>query len=339
MSIRDTNYFPSNVVKYILLFATSFILSQAVGQSVDSVRTAILDSVSIVEADTLDSAMVTQALPVKFDSTAYYTRELSFTRYLITSEQYQDALFLLSRLEAESASASSEQRDSIRFMMGWVNYFDQNFEESIYLLSKVSDDSEISTQAKFYKSICFVYLMEYDQAKQNLNEITLDSGSLEWELKMFQLGAIALLERDYNSFDSLSPYFSENHFQFSIEEQSMLIYHEELSSYKRKSPWIAGGLSALFPGIGKFYAGYRGTPFGAMYMTLPLALVAIEAVILAGVLSPQFLVLGALFGVFYVGNIWGSALSVFSIKKEIFNEIDRNIIYDMHIPLRRVFWQ
>ena len=76
-----------------------------------------------------------------------------------------------------------------------------------------------------------------------------------------------------------------------------------------------------------------------MYMTLPLALVAIEAVILAGVLSPQFLVLGALFGVFYVGNIWGSALSVFSIKKEIFNEIDRNIIYDMHIPLRRVFWQ
>ena len=179
---------------------------------------------------------------------------------------------------------------------------------------------------------------EYDSAKSILLNLDVDSYDILNELRVLQLTAISLLQRDFESYDSISVNLTGKHFQFSQEEKSIASYHENLTKYKQKSPWIAGGLSALFPGLGKFYAGYIGSPFGTMAMTLPLAAVAIEAALIAGVLSPAFLVLGSIFGVFYIGNIWGSTLSVYTIKKEIYDEIDSNITYDMHIPLRRVFW-
>jgi hypothetical protein len=56
-----------------------------------------------------------------------------------------------------------------------------------------------------------------------------------------------------------------------------------------------------------------------------------------GVSSPRFIIYGSLFSLFYIGNIWGSALSV-KIKRQEFNEkIDEQILFDMHIPLRTLF--
>ena len=310
-----------------------------------------VDTITSIDTDNLppqsdSSGLITnidstETIPekVQFDSLDYFSNELSFVSYLITNEQYKDATFLLNRLDVQSKSASLEQQDSITYLRGWIYYFNREFTDAIGVLSQVSNTYEIGLQARFYESICYVYLEEFDKAKTRLSIIQLDSGSQLWELRMLQYASISLLTRDYEEFDSLSAYFSNRYFEFSTEEKSMVTYHHELSTYKRKSPWVAGFMSALFPGIGKFYAGYRGTPLGTMYMTLPLAAVAVEAALIAGLLSPQFLILGGLFGIFYIGNIWGSALSVYSMKREIYDEIDRNILFDMHIPLRRVFWQ
>lgn len=328
------------MIRYFLVFLVQLCITTGLSAQSDLLS---LDNENI-QLDSIDNDSA--ALDSEFgqsidqiDSNKYFSKELSFVSYLITNEQFSDASFLLNRLESQSKSASQEQHDSITYMRGWIYYFNREFTDAIGLLSQVSNDYNIGIQARFYESICNVYLEEYDKARIQLDTIQLDSGSQLWELRMLQYASISLLTRDYEEFDSLSAFLSNRYFEFATEEKSMVTYHEELSTYKRKSPWIAGFLSALFPGIGKFYAGYRGTPFGTMYMTLPLAAVAIEAIIIAGLLSPQFLILGGLFGIFYIGNIWGSALSVYSIKKEIYDEIDRNILFDMHIPLRRVFWQ
>jgi hypothetical protein len=323
-------------VKYFLSITTALFLaysSTLYGQQ-------ILGHDSII-VDATDSIVGSDSIPVveaRFDSLSYFSSELKFAHHLISNEQYNDAKFLLHKLQSESSSATQSHIDSINHLLGWTTYFNREFNEAIDLFSKVSTSSDIGVQSKFYKSICFVYTQEYDSAKATLISIDLDSGEMLWELSILQLSAIALLEREYTTYDSLSSFLSGRHFQFATEETGMASHSKDLSGYKQKSPWIAGGLSALFPGLGKFYAGYIGLPFGTMSMTLPLAAVAIEAALVAGILSPPFLILGGVFAVFYVGNIWGSALSVYTIKKEIYDEIDRNIVFDMHVPLRRVFW-
>lgn len=320
----------------ITLILLSLYQIQAIAQ-IDSLQHDSSASQGLVE----DTSIVlgSEDIESTHDSIKYFSEELAFVTYLITNEQYDDASLLLERLGKESSGANANQIDSIKYIRGWIQYFDRDFPEAISILSTVSDSFNIGKQADFYRAICYVYLEDYETARNTLADIDLDSTSQLWELRQLQYGAIALLNRDYELFDTISNSFTERHFEFANEERSMRTYHEQLSTYKRKSPWIAGFLSALFPGIGKFYSGYRGTPLGTMYMTLPLAAVAIEAAILAGVASVPFIVLGSLFGIFYIGNIWGSALSVYSIQREIYDEIDHNIRFDMHIPLRRVFWQ
>ncbi|MDC1221066.1 hypothetical protein N8Z47_00195 [Salibacteraceae bacterium] len=318
-------------IHFLVLF--HFITGSALAQYEVAVDSNDSDTLRIISS--IDS-VADEAIGL--DSSRYFSRELSFAYYLISNEQYLDARLLLNKLEAESKVAKQSQRDSINYLSGWVYYFSRDFNEAINLFSNVSVLTDIGIQSQFYKSICFVYMEEYDSARSILSNLDVDSSEILNELRVLQLTAISLLERDYESYDSLSVYLTGKHFQFSQEEKSMVSYHKNLTEYKQKSPWIAGGLSALFPGLGKFYAGYIGLPFGTISMTLPLAAVAIEAALIAGVLSPPFLVLGSIFGIFYIGNIWGSVLSVYTIKKEIYDEIDSNITYDMHIPLRRVFW-
>jgi hypothetical protein len=91
------------------------------------------------------------------------------------------------------------------------------------------------------------------------------------------------------------------------------------------------------PGLGKIYSGKKKQGIAAFLPVMSLALLTYEAYRMDGVKSARFIGFGALFGVFYIGNIWGSTLSV-KIKQNEFNrEYDNKILFDMHIPLRNLF--
>lgn len=96
-------------------------------------------------------------------------------------------------------------------------------------------------------------------------------------------------------------------------------------------------MSAVVPGSGKFYAGYRGQALSSMFPTLIFAASAAEAYHRAGPKSFQFIAAASIFSIFYVGNIWGSVLSVKTFYEIRNNEIRNNIMLDLHIPLRRIF--
>lgn len=327
------------LLKFIFSILILFLLT------IESKGQVANDSIAAQELKQDSISDTTAALVVhsEVDSSLWYQRrvssELNFALYLVTNEQYDNAFYLLNELGSKLTGVTDMQRDSIHYLTGWLNYFSQNFSIAIDEFDKIQASSSLGKPAKFYESICYVHLKDYSNAKSILNTIPCDTGTLEHEFKAFQFASIALLERDYVRYDSIREGYTFQYFQFSSEQKAMDLYYEDLSTYKRKSPFIAGFLSALFPGLGKLYTGYRGMPLGAMYMNLPLAAVAIEIALLAGIMSPPFFVFGALFGIFYVGNIWGSAVSVYAIEKELYAEIDHNILFDMHIPLRRLFWQ
>ena len=293
----------------------------------NTVDTSIIDSVLV------DSSQST--IDVKPTRYQLQKEEFTFILYLISSELYDDALYALNRLNTDSI-ANPNMQDSVNYYIGWIKYFKQDFHGAIASFSAV-ESSSVVVASSFYNSICYIQIDSLAKARYVLQNLDVSSDAKLDNLKILQLRGISLLERDFTSYDSLSALSVERSFITESEMNEMTNYADLMRSYKRKSPWIAGLLSAIVPGLGKFYSGYRGTPFGAMYMTIPLGAIAAESLIIAGVASLQFIALGALFGVFYVGNVWGSVLSVYAKEQEFYEELDHNIEFDLHTPVRRAF--
>ena len=292
-----------------------------------TIDTSIIDSVQV------DSSQTTiDAKPTRYQ---LQKEEFTFVLYLISSELYDDALYELNRLNTDSI-ANPNMQDSINYYIGWIKYFKQDFLGAIASFSAV-ESSSLVVASSFYHSICHIQIDSLAKARQVLQNIDVSTDAKLNNLKILQLRGISLLERDFASYDSLSALNVERSFITESETNEMSNYADLMGSFKRKSPWIAGLLSAIIPGLGKFYVGYRGTPFGAMYMTIPLGAIVAESLIIAGVASLQFIALGALFGVFYVGNVWGSILSVYAKEQEFYEELDHNIEFDLHTPVRRAF--
>lgn len=267
----------------------------------------------------------------------HVTEELKFVSYLITNAQYNDALFALEKLQEDNIQITSAQYDSVYFYTGWVNYFNKRFGKAITSFEKVSKETELFYTSKYYIAFCYAYTQNFNAAWDVLINLDITKKEELKEFHNFQLACVALLKRDLKAFEHYSVSFKYSNYNYAKEEEQLLVYYKDVTTAKKKSGFLAAVISAVIPGMGKFYAGYKGLPFGTLFTTLPLAAVAVETFIKGGLLSPQFLILGSVFAVFYVGNIWGSALSVNAVKKEFYAEVNYNILFDMHIPLRRTF--
>ena len=304
-----------------------------------NIQSRAQDSVLVINdsnaVDTMftDSALLPRNQNLKLN---HQREQFSFVLYLISSELYDDAQHVLSNLDRDTID-NRNLKDSISYYIGWIKYFNRDFYGAITSFEAIDSSSSVLVPSAFYNSICQIQNDSLSRAKRILEKINVGSNNKFQTLKILQLQGLSLLQRNYVEFDSLSNLNVQRSFISESEMNEMSNYADAMQSYKRKSPWIAGLLSAILPGLGKFYAGYRGIPFGAMYMTIPLGAIAAESLIIAGVASAQFIALGALFGVFYVGNIWGSVLSVYAKEKEFYDEIDHNIEFDLHTPVRRAF--
>ena len=157
------------------------------------------------------------------------------------------------------------------------------------------------------------------------------------QLSYLQLGGIHLLRRDYKNFDSIRQLFNYSDFNVASEQKEMLAYEKKLKSFKKKSPLVAGLLSTVVPGLGKFYAGKKGQSLSTAAACFITGIVAAENLYRGGPKSPQFVITSTIFGFFYIGNIWGSAISVKLSKQSFNNNTDNEIRVSVHLPLRRIF--
>lgn len=78
----------------------------------------------------------------------------------------------------------------------------------------------------------------------------------------------------------------------------------------RKSPWLAGTLSALIPGTGKVYAGRTSDGLYSLALTGGAAWLAYRGFEDDGTSSVKGWLLGSVGAVLYVGNIYGSVVAV-----------------------------
>jgi len=264
-----------------------------------------------------------------------FSEEIDFVNHLIDNYEYRDAIFVLNAIEKDNSSFNNSQKDTLNYLLGWTYYNIKSLDTSSVYLKKVGKTSPFFNKSKYYQAFNYIYTDKRDTAKKLLNNISA-SPELE-QLKQFELAGIALLERNYERYQRISQNFTYSFYPIADEQKEFDDSFERLQQIKKRSPFMAGMFSAIIPGTGKLYAGYKGKALAAFLQVGLLGAVTVENYIIAGPASPQFIIFASIFSIFYVGNIWGSILSVQIKRDEIFREIDYNIMLDLHIPLRRVF--
>ncbi|MEQ8476720.1 hypothetical protein [Fulvivirga sp.] len=260
-------------------------------------------------------------------------QNLPFFNYLINTRNYEEAGLLLNTLE----DADHLSIDSINYYKGKVFYLSQNLSEATVSFNKLSNPNHpLFIQGSFYNAFCKSHLGEYQSAMHDLQQLTL-SDSLIVNLRALQLAGIYLLDRNLHAFDDISSTFNHKYYQTSSQEKSFLGIRNDLGNYKRKSPFLAGVLSAAIPGMGRIYAGKTGLGIGTLLTSAVFALQTWESYRKDGVKSARFIIFGSIFSIFYVGNIWGSVFTVKISNAEFNDAVNHKILVDMHIPLRSIF--
>ncbi len=263
-----------------------------------------------------------------------FSKELRFAQYLQDKDALPEAIRVLEQLDTTALSPA--QKDSLFYMLGWAAYSARQLDKSSWSLLKVSSGFPQYDKSRFFAAYCQAFQGRTDSAFDGLRQLSIPDSTMG-ELRNLQLAGIALLKRDYKAFLPQQQQFTYSSYIFEKEERRMQLYYDRLKGFKHKSPVLAGIYSALIPGLGKFYAGKKKQGIAAFLPVISLAALTYEAWRKDGVKSARFIGFGSIFTIFYIGDIWGSTLSVKIRRNEFNKEYDNKILFDMHIPLRNFF--
>lgn len=260
--------------------------------------------------------------------------EIKFIEYLQDKDLFREAQFVLNKIDTTRLSLI--QKDTLFYLSGWAAYNSKQLDVAVSRLLKVSPSFPLYKKSRFFAGYCLAYLAKEDAAQKIITELPL-ADSIDQEVQQFELAGMALLRRDYGAYNRFKSRFTYSSYALEKEEKNMGRYDSSLRSYKHKSPVLAGLYSAVLPGAGKFYAGKKRQGIGAFLPVLSLGAVTYEAYRKGGVKSARFIAFGSLFSIFYIGNIWGSVLSVKIKQHEFYRSYNNQILFDLHIPLRSLY--
>jgi TM2 domain-containing membrane protein YozV len=262
-----------------------------------------------------------------------FIKEKGFVTYLFASQNYTDALVLLNTYDA--AKLVSAQLDFYYYSKGFAYDKLLRFDSASFFLSKVLPGSNFYEKSIGLGAYNLACNKQCSAAISLLDRKNLDT-SMYSKLFKIQKAGYYLLAHNLPSFEKCDLLNLPENPDITLSTQ--LQHHADaLTKVKNKSMLTAGLLSALVPGLGKIYAGKTRQ---GLVSFLPIALMglqAFEGYSKKGFHSAGLYVFGSLFTVFYIGNIWGSALAVKINKEERYNEINAQLLLDLRIPMDRLF--
>lgn len=125
---------------------------------------------------------------------------------------------------------------------------------------------------------------------------------------------------------------------YSVQAKSFLdVWNStpEVPGYKARSPFLAAAMSAVIPGSGKIYAGDLRSGISTFLVVGALGGMAAESWIKLGGRDWRTIALSSVFGLFYIGNIYGSAVSVSVITNTYQDAQKATLLFDLRIPLHQ----
>lgn len=260
----------------------------------------------------------------------YSTKQrFDFIHHLIKSNDFKEALIELNYLDGKTNS------DSLYYLKGWSLYSLKQLTNSANNFKRVSKKSTFYHKSHFFAAYNYAHTQNYEDAKKVLSDIQLNSNLQQ--LKSFESSGIALLERDYELFESTRIKSELILPALQTEVINLDKLYTSLKNRKPKKMWLAGLMSAIIPGSGKMYAGKTGEGIASLLMVGSMGLVTWENHRKLGIKNFKTILFGSIFTIFYVGNIYGSVFSVKISNEEFNHEMDQKILFNIHIPLRNIF--
>lgn len=260
-----------------------------------------------------------------------FGREWRFAQYLADKEANTEAIYVLDQLGPMARTPA--QQDSVAYFRGWLAYATKDLTIAHQQLLSVSPRSTFYTRSRYFGAYCLAFVGNRDSARVVMQTLPAPDSTLR-ELRAIQLAGVALLQRRYDEYAQHRKAFTYTSYAMANEQRRFDRYDSTLRAEKRRSPFVAGLYSAVLPGLGKVYAGKPKQGIAAFLPILSLGLLTYEGLRKDGPRSARFIGFGSLFTLFYVGNIWGSVLSVKVRRNEFKREYDNKILFDMHIPVR-----
>lgn len=269
-------------------------------------------------------------------NTLTFDNELDFLIHL-SSNQLQDEAKIQYESILTSVGGSINKLDSLNYLMGFLCFRSDSLYKARTYLSKVSDNNLMFYKSKVYHSYISLKVNQPDSSINQLLKLEVQGNRTLDQLIKFQLAGSYLIKGDYKKCDSLSLLFQSKDSVLMNEQLNLIKYSNVYKKNKRKSPFIAGSLSAIIPGLGKVYAGNTAQGVSSFLRVGILGAITAENYFRLGIKHPQTILFASLFGAFYLGNIWGSALSVQIVKTERDLENKANILVGIRVPIRHYF--
>ncbi|MCF0174810.1 MAG: hypothetical protein HUJ95_05670 [Bacteroidales bacterium] len=255
------------------------------------------------------------------------SEDFNFVKYLVRSDLKADAVNLLF---AENLYSPS---DTLSFLKGFAAYSVLQLDTAITWFSKVPELSPIYAPSILYSAASLATLGRTQEAREALKPLRAPSELVE--LQSLQEAGLCLLENDLEGYKNASSDFT--HKELGEYEKSLETIYDAKLKYKKKSPVGAAIMSAIIPGSGKMYAGDFLSGLSSFLIVGTTAGFTAESWIKRGGGDWRTIVLATLTGLFYIGNIYGSYVSVSVIDTAINESHNATILFNIHIPLHDIF--
>ncbi len=242
---------------------------------------------------------------------------LPFTTHLFNTGNYPELIRLDSYCEFDDQPL--QLRDTLNFLLAasWLQLEETN--TAMDLFTGIGDEG-LRSRGIRYGFNSMLRLGDHYKAMNWLSHEKMQV-SQDPDLAFFS-GGLFLLEQKFAAYDSL---INTNPAMAAGKAGVLEDFRSRYEETNMKSPWVAGMLSAVVPGLGKVYAGKPNQGLASFVTFSLFALQSYEAYYRLGSDSPVMYVTGLIALGYYIGNIWGSALSVKIKKSEELYEINEDL--------------
>lgn len=258
--------------------------------------------------------------------------DLKFINHLVNIGDFEDALYVIDSEDCYSGQSN----DSLNYLRAWSLYSLNRLRPSAENFLKVSPVSEYFIKSQFFAAYNYAHIGDLDKANEILEKMDPSDDKLV-SLKNFESAGIYLLMGKNKMFDESFARINTNVFEISQSSINLSNISNDMIAHKNKSLVIAGLLSGIVPGSGKFYSGKKGEAITAFIATVGLGFVSWENYRYNGINDFRTIAFGTAFAFSYAANIYGSVLTVKITENEYRENVKNSILFNLHIPLRNTF--
>ena len=231
-----------------------------------------------------------------------------YAHYLLASRQYD-----LATEEFERLVFLDKNNDEYKNLLIVSFYRKGDHKKAINRIHQFYDN--LSKMPETMSNKYLVLLQESDSLPQIIHYLNSNLHIKENNKLLFKWSNL-MLSKEYNQ----AKKFIDTHKLQLGNNQEIVNINDYALHQKHKSPWIAGSLSAVVPGLGKVYTGNYIDAITAFIFVGGNAFQAYRGFMKNGNKSAFGWIFGSVAVGFYVGNIFGSAKAAIRFNNLRFNE-------------------